>query len=58
MRETACRLLRVHSLRAADAIQSAAAIIVSGGRTARVGCLAFDDRLREAASREGFSVGP
>jgi predicted nucleic acid-binding protein len=58
VRETACRLLRVHSLRAADAMQLAAAIIMSGGRTARVGFLAFDDRLREAASREGFSVGP
>ena len=58
VRETACRLLRVHPLRAADAMQLAAATIMTGGRNARVGFLAFDERLREAASREGFSVGP
>ncbi len=58
VRETACRLLRVHSLRTADAMQLAAATIMTGGRNARVGFLAFDDRLREAAGREGFSVGP
>lgn len=58
VRETACRLLRVHSLRAADAIQLAAATVMAGGRTARASFVAFDDRLREAASREGFLVGP
>jgi len=58
MRETACRLLRVHALRAADAMQLAAATVMAGGRTSQAGFLAFDDRLREAASREGFLVGP
>jgi hypothetical protein len=58
VRETACRVLRVHPLRAADAMQLAAALIMAGGRTARAGFLACDDRLREAASREGFLVGP
>jgi predicted nucleic acid-binding protein len=58
VRETACRLLRVHPLRAADAIQLAAATVMAGGRTAQAGFLAFDDRLREAAGREGFRVGP
>ncbi len=58
VRETACRLLRVHSLRAADAMQLAAATIMTGGRTAKARFLAFDNRLREAASREGFLVGP
>jgi uncharacterized protein len=58
VREAACRLLHVHSLRAADALQLAAATDMAGGRTAQVGFLAFDDRLREAASREGFRVGP
>lgn len=58
VRETACRLLRVHSLRAADAMQLAAATVMTAGRTADVGFLAFDDRLREAAGREGFRVGP
>lgn len=58
VRETACRLLRVHTLRAADAMQLAAAIVMAGGRTANAGFLACDDRLRQAASREGFRVGP
>jgi uncharacterized protein len=58
VQETACRLLRVHSLRAADAMQLAAATIMAGGRTAQAEFLVFDDRLREAASREGFLVGP
>lgn len=58
VRETACRLLRVHSLRAVDAMQLAAATTMAGGRTAQAGFPAFDDRLREAASREGFLVGP
>lgn len=58
VRETACRLLRVHPLRAADALQLAAATVMAGGRPARAGFVAFDDRLRDAAGREGFLVGP
>lgn len=58
VRDTACRLLRVHSLRAADAMQLAAATVMAGGPTSQAAFLAFDDRLREAASREGFLVGP
>lgn len=58
VRETACRLLRVHPLRAAYAMQLAAAIVMAGGRTTHAGFMAFDDRLREAAGREGFRVGP
>lgn len=58
VRDTACRLLRVHSLRAADAMQLAAATMMAGGRTTHVRFLSFDERLREAASREGFLVGP
>lgn len=58
VRETACRLLRVHPLRAADALQLAAATVMTGGRPAQAGFLAFDDRLRDAAGREGFLVGP
>lgn len=58
VRETACRLLRVHPLRAADSLQLAAATVMSGGHTSQTWFVAFDDRLREAASREGFLVGP
>jgi uncharacterized protein len=56
LRQTACRLLRVHSLRAADSMQLAAATVMAGQRTNQARFLAFDDRLREAASREGFVV--
>jgi predicted nucleic acid-binding protein len=58
VRETACRLLRVHPLRAADALQLAAATMMAGGRPAQAWFVACDDRLREAAGREGFLVGP
>jgi hypothetical protein len=58
VRQTACRLLRVHALRAADAVQLAAATVMAAGRPAEVWFLAFDDRLRQAAGREGFRVGP
>ncbi len=58
VRETARRMLRVHPLRAADAVQLAAASVMAGGRPAGVGFMAFDDRLRDAANREGFRVGP
>lgn len=58
VRETACRLLRVHPVRAADALQLAAATVMTGGRPAQAGFMAFDDRLRDAAGREGFFVGP
>jgi len=52
------RLLAVHSLRAADAFQLAAALLWSRGDTARHALVSFDDRLREAARREGFEVVP
>jgi hypothetical protein len=39
-------------------MQLAAATVMAGGRTSHAAFLAFDDRLREAASREGFLVGP
>lgn len=57
VREKASRLLKDHPLRAADALQLAAAIT---GREA-LGTLEFvclDDRLRAAAIHEGFTVIP
>ncbi len=55
LREQALRLLRVHQLRAADALQLAAALEWAG--TPPEGALVtFDDRLRQAASREGFEA--
>jgi hypothetical protein len=53
VREQALRLLRVHTVRAADALQLAAAIEWAGA-PADADFVTFDDRLREAAAREGF----
>ncbi|MGH7900071.1 MAG: type II toxin-antitoxin system VapC family toxin [Candidatus Binatia bacterium] len=58
LRSRAERLLSVHPLRAADAYQLAAALVWTRGRTTERGFVSFDDRLRKAAAREGFSVLP
>ena len=56
VRDTARRLLRVHPLRAADALQLAAAFEAAEGRPAGTTLLTFDERLRNVALREGFDV--
>lgn len=56
IRQVARRLLRVHPLRAADALQLAAAYIVAEGRPATLEVLTLDDRVRLAALKEGFSA--
>jgi uncharacterized protein len=57
VRDQAGRGLLLHPLRAADALQLAAALVWSRGQTAdHFVCL--DQRLREAARREGFAVLP
>jgi len=58
VRQHARRLLRTHSLRAADALQLAAALIASEGRPDSLDVVALDDRLRDAARREGFRLLP
>lgn len=55
VREQALRLLRVHALRAADALQLAAALEWAGAPPDG-DFVTFDDRLREAAVREGFKA--
>jgi predicted nucleic acid-binding protein len=52
------RLLGVHTLRAADAFQLAAALLWSRGETTTHAVVSFDERLRDAARREGFQVMP
>jgi hypothetical protein len=54
IRETARRLLRVHPLRAADALQLAAAFVAAERRPSTLTFVTLDDRLREAAGKEGF----
>lgn len=58
VRSTACRALRLHDLRAADALQLAGALVWAGHRPSGLGFLCLDQRLREAALREGFEVLP
>jgi uncharacterized protein len=58
LRERTERLLGVHALSAADAFQLSAALVWSRGQTTRQAFVSFDDRLREAAGREGFLVLP
>jgi predicted nucleic acid-binding protein len=54
VRESANRFLRVHDLRAADALQLAAAFFAAEARPATLEFVTLDDRLLEAARREGF----
>ncbi|HJN45728.1 MAG: PIN domain-containing protein [Acidobacteria bacterium] len=51
---TARRFLRVHPLRAADALQLAAAFVASERRPFTLQFVSLDDRLNAAARREGF----
>jgi predicted nucleic acid-binding protein len=57
LREAAGRALAAHPLRAADALQLAAALVWSGEASGEP-FVCLDDRLRDAASREGFTVMP
>ena len=58
VRSGAERLLAAHGLRAADALQLAAALVWCGGQARGAELVSFDSRLREAALREGFAVLP
>ena len=54
----ALRLVQTHPLRAADALQLAAALVACGERPEALPFVCLDDRLRDAARREGFPVLP
>jgi uncharacterized protein len=56
VRETAVRFLRVHPLRAADALQLAAAFVAAERRPASLELITLDVRLAGAAQKEGFVV--
>ncbi len=58
LRSVAERLLAVHPLRAADALQLAAALQWCQSQTIGQSFISFDMRLREAARKEGFSLLP
>jgi predicted nucleic acid-binding protein len=54
----ALRLLAVHPLRAADALQLAAGLLWTWDKPGGKEFVCLDGRLREAAAAEGFSVLP
>lgn len=56
VRDTARRLLRVHEVRAPDALQLAAALVGSENRPPTLPFVSLDTRLADAARREGFPV--
>jgi predicted nucleic acid-binding protein len=54
--QRARRVLGLHVLRAADSLQLAAALIACDDRPELLPFVTVDDRLAEAAAREGFNV--
>ena len=56
LRALAGRLLRVHALRAADALQLAAALVAAEGQPGSLTVVSLDARLALAAEREGLRV--
>jgi hypothetical protein len=55
VRTLAQRMLEVHALSAADALQLAAAVVTVGERR-RFGFVTLDRKLADAAAREGFLI--
>jgi predicted nucleic acid-binding protein len=58
VRAQAGRVLLLHPLRAADALQLASAIVWANGQASSHELVCLDHRLREAAQREGFTLLP
>lgn len=58
VREKAIRLLRVHPLRAADSLQLASALVLAGVDPSGHVFVCLDQKLRDAARKEGFRVLP
>jgi predicted nucleic acid-binding protein len=56
VRDTAQRILRVHPLRTADSLQLAAALVAAEREPASLPFVSLDERLSEAATREGFPI--
>lgn len=56
LRGRAQRILRVHSLRAGDSLQLAAALNIAGDDPASLSFVSLDQRLADAARREGLDV--
>lgn len=58
VKDRALRLLQVHQLRAADAMQLASVLVATREDPSRMQIMSFDNRLSLAAKRECFIVNP
>jgi predicted nucleic acid-binding protein len=58
IRDNACLIISRHQLRAADSLQLSAAVSWSGAKPHNHTFVCLDERLREAAAKEGFAVVP
>jgi predicted nucleic acid-binding protein len=58
VKDRALRLLQVHQLRAADAMQLASVLVTTKEDPSRMQIMSFDNRLTLAARREGFTINP
>jgi len=58
VKQRAERLLRVHHLRAADALQLGAALLATQEQPQGIGFVSYDQNLAAAAHKEGFAVLP
>jgi predicted nucleic acid-binding protein len=56
VRENALKFLRVHPLRAPDALQLAAAFLAAERRPSSLEVVTLDERLADAARKEGFEL--
>jgi predicted nucleic acid-binding protein len=56
VREAAIRILRVHPLRTADALQLGAAFVAAERRPSSLEVVTLDERLAAAARKEGFQL--
>lgn len=56
IREAAVQFMRVHPLRAAEALQLAAAFVAAERRPSTLEVITLDERLAAAARKEGFAL--
>jgi len=56
VRRHAERVIETHPLRAADALQLGAALVSADGQPSALEFVTLDERLADAAEREGFAV--
>ena len=58
VKEFAERILRLHSLKAADSFQLAAALLWAQNNPSEYDFVTFDNKLKIAAMKEGFKIFP